>query len=196
MARTAVGSETSRWTSGFDPKTTGNEATFDAMAVAGGPPVDRGRRGPVPVLDLPGAWGAAGSYPIHGRNPRARPDRDASATAIFLRNLGRVARRSGGRRLVFLAVSPTRIRARARRDPLHHRGRGRFPSSLANPRVRPSTRVAPPALRASDRGLFLTLLAAASCAKMRGRPLHRTARRRVPASMRPRARKVASRRRG
>src|SRR3989475_7488826 len=150
MARTSVGSETSRWTSGFDPKTTGSEATFDAMEVAAGPPVDPGRRGPVPVLDLPGARGAAGSYPIHGRNPRARPDRDASATAIFLGNLGRVALRSGGRRLVFLAVSPTRIRARARRDPLHGRGRGRFPFGLANARVRPSTRVAPPALRASD----------------------------------------------
>src|SRR5207245_4103052 len=149
MARTSVGSETSRWTSGFDPKTTGSEATFDAMEVAAGPPVDRGRRGPVPVLDLPGAWGAAGSYPIHGRNPRARPDRDASATAIFLGNLGRVARRSGGRRLVFLAVSPTRIRARARRDSLPGSGRGRFPFVLARGPRLPSTRVAPPALRAS-----------------------------------------------
>src|SRR5207245_10837235 len=142
MARTSVGSETSRWTSGFDPKTTGSEATFDAMEVAAGPPVDRGRRGPVPVLDLPGAWGAAGSYPIHGRNPRARPDRDASATAIFLGNLGRVARRSGGRPLVFLAVSPTRMRARARRDPLPARGRRGGPSTVANPRRRPSTGIA------------------------------------------------------
>src|SRR2546428_11225378 len=146
MARTSVGSETSRWTWGFDPKTTGSEATFDAMEVAAGPPVDRGRRGPLPVLDLPGARGATGSYPVRGRNPGARLDRDARATAIFLRNPRRVARRRGGRRLVFLAVSPARIRTRARRDPLHHRGRGRFPSRLANARVRPSTRVAPPAL--------------------------------------------------
>src|SRR2546422_11778432 len=99
MARTSVGSETSRWTSGFDPKTTGSEATFDAMEVAAGPPVDRGRRGPVPVFDLPGAWGAAGSYPIHRGDPRARPGRGASATGIFFGNLWRVARRSGGRRL-------------------------------------------------------------------------------------------------
>src|SRR5256712_8061793 len=93
MARTSVGSETSRWTSGFDPKTTGSEATFDAMEVAAGPPVDRGRRGPVPVLDLPGSRGAAGSYPLHGGNPLARPDRDPSATPIFLCNIGRCARR-------------------------------------------------------------------------------------------------------
>src|SRR5207245_7332353 len=104
MARTSVGSETSRWTSGFDPKTTGSEATFDAMEVAAGSPVDRGRRGPLPVLDLPGPRGAAGIYPIRGRNASACPDRDAGATALFLRNPGRVARRRGGRRLVFLAV--------------------------------------------------------------------------------------------
>src|SRR2546425_11996949 len=150
MARTSAGSETSRWTSGYDPKTTGSEATFDAMEVAAGPPVDRGRRGPLPVLDLPGARGAAGIHPVRRRNPGARPDRHAGAAAIFLRNLRRVARRRGGRRLVFLAVSPARVRARARRDPLHGRGRGRFPSRLKNARVRPSTRVAPPALRASD----------------------------------------------
>src|SRR2546427_13201467 len=110
MARTSVGSETSRWTSGFDPKTTGSEATFDAMEVAARAPVDRGRRGPVPVLDLPGARGAARSYPIHGRNPRARPDRDASATAIFLRNLWRGARRGGRRAPGFLLGFPPPLR--------------------------------------------------------------------------------------